>query len=486
MQRQHPFLSPTGIILTLLLTAILALLLAFTGGQMFSPGALTAQVQEGSMLGGVASHAEITTCRTCHQPLKTNQATLCLQCHTEIQTQLTTEIGLHAKFDPKLACFTCHSDHQGADFDPIRAGLDRFDHSVTSFSLIWHQVDYTTTPIQCANCHPGDDFSLNQQTCVDCHASHDPAFMTEHQQPYGNDCLACHDGVDRMANFDHTQTGFPLEGQHADTKCVDCHTDHQFAELPTQCVACHTEPAVHAGLFDTQCQACHTPHRWTPATLGSAAFDHSQARFTLTYHKTDFSGAVLQCATCHQTDLRKVDLNVCTTCHAQADALFMAAHEQQFGSDCLACHDGVDRMHNFDHTQFFALDGHHAEIECVACHTNQQFAGTPSACASCHEEPSIHAGVFGVQCENCHSTTAWAPASLKFHTFPLDHGGEGMIACQTCHITLAIPAMTLRICAKNTIKKAFSTLPTVSSIILLDWKTMTESAWPDISTLKSK
>ncbi|NUM44197.1 MAG: hypothetical protein HUU38_05775 [Anaerolineales bacterium] len=435
MRRQHPFLSPSGIVLTLFLTVILALLFWLTGGQMFSPGPLTAQAETGETRGGVASHAEIATCNTCHQPLKTKQAVLCLDCHTEIQTELATTDGLHAKLDPQLPCFACHADHQGPDFDPTLASVENFDHTITSFSLLWHQVDYNAAPLACAGCHPGDDFSVDQQTCRTCHTDHDAPFMTQHEQDFGTDCLACHDGVDRMTDFDHAQTAFPLEGKHVDTSCVGCHTDQQFADLSTECAACHAEPAIHAGLFDPTCETCHTPAGWTPATLGETAFDHAQTRFSLAQHQADFSGKVLNCASCHVTNLETMDQKVCTTCHAQADATFMTAHEQQFGADCLACHDGVDRMHDFDHASVFVLDGRHAEIECASCHANQQFAGTPAECVACHEEPSIHAGVFGLQCETCHSTTAWTPASLKVHTFPLDHGGEGVIACETCHTT---------------------------------------------------
>ncbi|HLF89884.1 MAG TPA: hypothetical protein VI451_13120 [Anaerolineales bacterium] len=434
MRRQHPFHSPTGIVLTLFLTITLALLLWFTGGQMFSPGPLTAKAQAGKSLGGVASHAEIKSCNTCHQPLETEQAALCLECHTGVQEQLTKATGLHARMNVETPCFACHPDHRGRDFDPTLARLEDFDHSITRFSLIWHQVDYDAAPLECADCHMGEDFSVNPQACTDCHIGRDAPFMAEHQQDFGTDCLACHDGADRMVDFDHHQTDFPLEGKHSSTKCAACHVENQFEGASARCVSCHAEPAIHAGLFDPQCDACHTPGGWTPATLGSAAFDHTQ-RFSLIHHKTDFSGAILNCAACHQASLETVDLNVCTTCHTQAAPVFMAEHQQQYGTNCLDCHDGVDRMHDFDHASFFVLEGRHAEIECAACHVDQKFAGTPSECAQCHAEPAIHAGLFGVQCGNCHSTAAWTPASLKSHTIPLDHGGEGMIACETCHPT---------------------------------------------------
>jgi hypothetical protein len=113
----------------------------------------------------------------------------------------------------------------------------------------------------------------------------------------------------------------------------------------------------------------------------------------------------------------------------------MEEHRTQFGQDCLACHDGLDRMSDFDHDRFFILDGKHAETSCENCHLDQIFSGTPSMCMDCHDEPEIHRGYFGLQCENCHTNSAWSPAKMSDHDFPLDHGEEGLVACEVCHTT---------------------------------------------------
>jgi hypothetical protein len=84
------------------------------------------------------------------------------------------------------------------------------------------------------------------------------------------------------------------------------------------------------------------------------------------------------------------------------------------------------------------LDGKHAEIACADCHLNQVFAGTPSICYQCHAEPEIHAGIFGLDCQFCHTTAAWSPATLLEHNFPLDHGirrSDPATSCSTCHPT---------------------------------------------------
>ncbi len=57
----------------------------------------------------------------------------------------------------------------------------------------------------------------------------------------------------------------------------------------------------------------------------------------------------------------------------------------------------------------------------------------PHDCVSCHEDPPVHEGLFGLECERCHNTIAWTPAYLTRHTFFLDHGTQGELACETCH-----------------------------------------------------
>ena len=57
----------------------------------------------------------------------------------------------------------------------------------------------------------------------------------------------------------------------------------------------------------------------------------------------------------------------------------------------------------------------------------------PHGTVSCHEDPPVHEGLFGLECERCHNTIAWTPAYLTRHTFFLDHGTQGELACETCH-----------------------------------------------------
>jgi len=281
--------------------------------------------------------------------------------------------------------------------------------------------------------------------------------MQQHSQEFGQNCLACHDGDDRMTKLDHQLTKFPLTGLHLEVRCVECHKVNAaepgirltntesgkplsekdpFKSTPTECSLCHAEPQMHKGIFAGSCDQCHSTAGWSPALLEGKEFEHTASSgFSLVEHSVDYSDRQMVCMDCHGSDLATVDQKVCISCHTTPEGgiAFMTEHLAQFGGNCLQCHDGADRMSNFDHALFFPLDGHHLEAECSQCHQNQVFAGTPSECVQCHGEPAIHMGFFGVKCQYCHTAQAWTPAQLRMHTFPLDHGGQGEIACQTCH-----------------------------------------------------
>jgi len=437
---------------TAILLAGLAMLLWKTGGSAFSPGKLSAKNRDGVTIEGFVSHADFQAhCGRCHQPFKSAQGTLCLSCHERVAAQILHKDGTHSLIKNVQQCFTCHSDHQGKDFDPTKAAYAVFNHSATRFSLLHHQVNYDTSPMACTACHLEDmGFTFSDINCALCHGKADPAFVVRHSQDYGSDCAGCHDGQDRMVNFDHQTTSFHLEGKHTQVSCAGCHvlpisnagrggsgtSTSLFAGAPKDCAGCHAKDDPHPGMFSKDCQGCHTPVGWSPARWEGASFDHAiQAGFALAHHQQDFDGNPLSCNDCHRGKAQILDLESCVSCHSlgQERAAFMTQHQEQYGRDCTSCHDGVDRMTGFKHETVFPLEGRHAEISCHDCHAGFAFAGTPKACVQCHAEPSIHAGFFGLDCQYCHTTKAWTPAPLQLHRFPLSHGGQGEIACQICH-----------------------------------------------------
>ena len=444
MKRANPFGSPAGFLLTFLLFAGLGVWLWRGRGLAFSPGAVSEKSLPGVQIQGYRSHAEFEKqCRLCHEPLTSTLVAKCVHCHTGIGEQMTSGDGLHGSMDLAAGCHTCHADHRGRQFDPSLAARPFFDHSSTSFSLVWHQLGFDATPLDCQACHTGALTGGAPDTvCEECHAQADAAFVSVHKIDAGAYCQSCHDGVDRMRDFDHATTAYPLEGKHASVSCIGCHNEGQMRDLSQACQDCHREPTTHAGVFEQNCAACHTPLGWQPAQLDEQPFEHAtNTIFNLNLHKLDYQGNPLSCQSCHgESGRQTAGMQSCIDCHAQADPPFMLNHQAQFGSSCLDCHDGVDRLSGFSHEQVFMLDGKHAEIECLGCHTDEagspRFRGTPTECAQCHAEPQIHTGAFGLQCQYCHTAQAWSPASLRQHTFPISHGIEQdnpPTDCQTCH-----------------------------------------------------
>lgn len=226
--------------------------------------------------------------------------------------------------------------------------------------------------------------------------------------------------------------------------CEQCHAPWRGIDA-SRCEQCHQDvarqraggPGLHGHFQEAaNCTGCHTDHRGVEAsltTVSPAVFDHDLTTFSLAQHQVDYDGRNLVCRDCHVTGGYTLETADCVTCHTGADPAFMAEHRNLFGPACSECHDGLDSMAAFEHETVFVLDGAHAALDCAGCHANWQFAGTPQSCEGCHEEPAVHAGLFGVDCARCHSTTAWQPAELSRHTFPLDHGASAPLACESCH-----------------------------------------------------
>jgi hypothetical protein len=439
MKRLNPIGSLLGLVLTLILFIGLGVSLYFDRGLVFNPGKVSAKSIAGVTIKGFSSHAGFEKqCSYCHDPLKSTLATRCLDCHTDIAQQISSKQGVHGQFANGNECAQCHPEHKGRDFDPTKASFQLFDHSTTGFSLNWHQINYDASPMECSECHKNASYAIvDSHVCLDCHSNHEKTFATTHVGDFGANCLGCHNGADRMTNFNHSTTGYTLDGKHIQIKCTDCHTTANIKDTPKECKDCHAEPTMHLGLFSQTCDTCHTPQGWSPAKLDDQPFAHlTKTGFSLALHQTDYANQAITCTTCHPTDLKTLDVQTCIDCHTQHDANFMDDHQQKYGSDCMTCHDGVDRLSNFDHATFFPLDGKHASIQCDACHADKVFRGTPTECYLCHKEPDIHTGVFGLKCNYCHTTDAWTPASLREHNFPLNHGLDSQnteLQCNACH-----------------------------------------------------
>ncbi|MCB2224996.1 MAG: cytochrome c3 family protein [Actinobacteria bacterium] len=458
--------------LTLAAAGLVAL---FSGSAMFSPGDLSDTGGDGP-LGGVASHYEIgNDCAACHVAPwgEGRMSDRCLECHERVEEELADPSSFHGALlasNPGLECSDCHPDHRGRDASLTEMSPISFPHETVGFSLAAHRTTSSGTAFACADCHAESIASLEPGVCGDCHREIDPARAGAHIDDYGDDCLACHDGLETYgADFDHDGTAFALTGAHAGVGCTACHLDARtigdLRGADPACASCHLADDVHGGGLGDDCAACHTSGGWVPST-----FDHDAAAFPL-----DGAHAEALCEDCHADRAYRGTPADCYSCHGQDDAhdgrfgadcglchtttgwepavfdhasvttacvschLADDAHDGRFGAECAACHStGAWAPALFDHDlSEFPLTGAHAGAECARCHVDG-FTGLSADCVSCHADPAFHLGAVGTDCASCHGTDAWAPARYGLsHPFITDEGGSGInhgrTSCRTCH-----------------------------------------------------
>lgn len=94
----------------------------------------------------------------------------------------------------------------------------------------------------------------------------------------------------------------------------------------------------------------------------------------------------------------------------------------------------------FDHfTTGFRLEGAHRFAECETCHSDGNFAGTPTRCGECHAQASRTRATWRSpthlsttdRCDSCHRPNSWTPV-IRFDHLEV-HG-----ACSSCHNNVTV------------------------------------------------
>ncbi|MDO9301150.1 MAG: cytochrome c3 family protein [Anaerolineales bacterium] len=241
------------------------------------------------------------------------------------------------------------------------------------------------------------------------------------------------------------------------TECSACHAAPIGAEtMADRCASCHTDIAaqmkdvakLHGAITQKNsalaCRDCHPDHRGETASLtemGENTFPHEALGFSLEGHQLTASREAFTCRDCHHEDVTTFAPDSCDSCHRQIDIAFAQAHVLSFGTDCLACHDGVDKFgDDFTHSVFaFQLNGKHADAACTKCHldarTVADLQSAPQDCFSCHQQDDEHEGRFGQDCAACHSSDGWEPAKFDHNlsVFKLE-GRHAEVKCEDCHV----------------------------------------------------
>jgi Zn finger protein HypA/HybF involved in hydrogenase expression len=165
-----------------------------------------------------------------------------------------------------IKCDVCHNPEGWK----LKIKNNSFDHTKTQFPLVGqHKI------ADCRKCHIDLVFSNAKTTCISCHKD-------MHQQTVGRDCERCHTPaswiVTNITEI-HRTSRFPLNGQHAQTDCYQCHKSAsllRFDPIGTGCSDCHTKdfnatskPSHIASKYPLDCFLCHNENSWQPAK-----FDH--------------------------------------------------------------------------------------------------------------------------------------------------------------------------------------------------------------------
>ncbi len=222
-----------GELAALLTVGVIAALMVSNGQGMFSPGALSAKSRTSAKPGGVSSHAALeSNCAACHASPLSGQtmAGRCMDCHTNIRSQMDGHGPIHGTMPNGLECRKCHTEHHGTQ--AAVTNLATFNHDWAAFKLTGAHVQ-----VECASCHTTGVYQGTAQACVSCHA--EPAVPAVHKSKYGTNCTQCHSTTTfKGAVFNHNFFSINHGARRTSNTCATCHVDDQHFAVYT-CYNCH-------------------------------------------------------------------------------------------------------------------------------------------------------------------------------------------------------------------------------------------------------
>jgi hypothetical protein len=379
------------------------------------------------------------TCSSCHAIPRHGDFGACERCHTtqgftpSSFQHASTRFPLQGKH-AAVACEVCHTAFVPGGFRPGPDACGRCHHDPHGGQF---QAGAASAPIPG---HPGVPAAPGVSGPGSPAGTIDPGVSlmgsiairgssTSEARP-GAACPDCHtvDGwkPSLITADTHGRYGFPLDGQHRQAPCAQCHAGGAFVGTPHACSACHADDR-HRNKLGSACERCHTPRGWAGATL-----DHGkETGFALT--AAHLRAPCQQCHGEHGIRLAGVPTakaTACQSCHAPR------RHGAQFGAACAECHRPTRfaDVPAIDHEQRagFALERRHATVACLACHDAQKRIAVNRNCQTCHGDP--HRASNGYLCEDCHREDRWR--AIRFDHDRTDYpltGRHATTSCGRCH-----------------------------------------------------
>jgi hypothetical protein len=361
-----------------------------------------------------------------------------------------------------LCCSLAYAASISAQISPGPLARAHRNLNGDAHCLQCHQVSVKSPSFRCLECHReiASEIEHNKglhatyprlgppgAACIKCHSDHNGEnFALVHWNP-------------TPSSFDHSKTGYAIDGKHVGVECRACHNarhisteersilaekdlDRTWLGLSASCITCHEDK--HQGRFGTSCSQCHSTVDWKAAKIDTQHFDHTKTRYPLTgmHHN-------VACQKCHipgadgQPRYAGIQFSSCTSCHTDP-------HKGEFKQGCESCHSTStwkksSYIATFDHSKTkFPLLGKHISVPCLTCHKSPDFKAPMAfaACANCHKHDP-HGGQFiqradGGRCESCHRVDGWVPTTYT----AVDHAKTGFplvmphtkVKCASCHI----------------------------------------------------
>ena len=265
------------------------------------------------------------SCRECHLNLVfEGTPTDCEVCHW--QRRQDDRYGLRLG----MRCSDCHTPQAWKKVDPAK-----WSHEMdTGFRL-----EGIHRTLDCEACHGSGGFEPRPTACYSCHeADYLGTREPNHTDAkFPTDCTVCHN----QRSFEDTSfahTFFPLQGEHAQASCSDCHKNGVYEGTPSDCAACHiddynstTDPNHKTLGFPLDCSQCHGT---TASGFDGASFSHD-----FPIQSGRHSG--LSCSDCHRSS--NLQSFSCLDCHAHQQSDMNSQHQGVTGytyssQACYACH----------------------------------------------------------------------------------------------------------------------------------------------------
>lgn len=193
----------------------------------------------------------------------------------------------------------------------------------------------------CGACHTRG-MRLDNGKCLDCHEE----IKGETVKEYGlhgrasTECSLCHSehhgreynlSYLDIETFDHSTTGWSLDGVHDLLKCEACHSKDSYLLEMHECVFCHED--IHLGQLGPECHRCHDAESFEIESYQHQRSDNAPKGRHLQ----------LPCDECHRMEpgsypsgegraVRYIGLDfTCNKCHEDV-------HDGEYGQDCAECH----------------------------------------------------------------------------------------------------------------------------------------------------